>query len=119
LGVEETGVEQPFDVLSGEVTGFAVRYRHPRSNAWEEKWEEKNMVPAAIEYTITFGGNDPRVTAVTAVRQIELPAAAYTVNSGGAAPSEQQRSGRVLRRDVAPVSGSSGRGGSDIPGVIQ
>jgi prepilin-type N-terminal cleavage/methylation domain-containing protein len=102
LAVEDPGTETPFDVLSADVTGLSIRYRNPRTQAWEEKWEQKALLPAAIEYTITFGGADERTTAVTAIRQVDLPTAAYTMSTGGAAPGETTRGGRVLRRDVPP-----------------
>ena len=80
--------EMPPHILSADVSGFAIRYRHPQSGEWVDKWEEKSLVPSTVEFTVTFGGADPQIPAVVATRVVGLPTASYVAQTGGAGPAE-------------------------------
>jgi len=109
LGPEEDDRE-PAAVLSAEVTGLQIRYWHPRQNAWQDKWEEKSLIPSIIEFTVTFADADSRSAGVSVTRQVELPTALYSMQTSGAAPSEGATSSstRGRRRDS---------GGNDNPTI--
>ncbi len=78
-------------VLSADVCGFAVRYRDPRSGGWAETWEEPQLIPAAIEYTVAFGANDGRTPPVIVTRAVDLPIAQYTLQKMGEAMSQETK----------------------------
>lgn len=92
-------------VLSAAVTGFTIRYRHPQSGAWQDAWSERNLLPAAIEYTITFtAGTGPQAVATTATRLVELPLATYVMKTGGlGATTKPTPGGRGGGRPAGPV----------------
>jgi hypothetical protein len=71
----DSTTEAELHVLSADVTGFAVRYRHPQDGDWRDTWEERDVMPAAIEYTIAFGGADGRTEPLLVTRAIDLPTA--------------------------------------------
>jgi general secretion pathway protein J len=102
---EETKEPGPPRVLSAEVTGFTVRYRHPQTGAWQNEWSERNLLPAGIEYTITFAaGSGPQAVATTATRLVEVPLATYVVKTGGlSATTKPTASGRSGGRSTGPV----------------
>ncbi|HTS16731.1 MAG TPA: prepilin-type N-terminal cleavage/methylation domain-containing protein [Verrucomicrobiae bacterium] len=70
-------------VISMDVSGFNVRYRDPRDGNWSDTWEEEQMPPSAVEYTIAFGERDGRTPPVVVTRAVEIPVAA-TIAGGGA-----------------------------------
>jgi type II secretion system protein J len=121
LGISNTPaleIEQAPDplihILSMEVCGFGVRYRDPRSLSWVDTWEEANLIPSAIEYTVAFGANDGRTPPVVVTRTIELPAARYAMSAAGQgdfAPSDTTNS--VSRRDIDLAT--PGAGGGEAP----
>jgi type II secretion system protein J len=121
LGISNTPalqVEQAPDpvihILSMEVCGFGVRYRDPRSMSWTDKWEEGNLIPSAVEYTVAFGANDGRTPPVIVTRTVELPAARFALMAAGQgdfAPRDTTNS--VNRRDIDLTSPGSGSGGGD------
>jgi len=80
----DEGAEAPvWHVLSAEVCGFGVRLRDPRDGTMVDKWDESNLLPSAIEYTVGFGANDGRTPPVVVTRTIELPIAQYALQQLG------------------------------------
>jgi general secretion pathway protein J len=77
LNGDNTDIEPVTHVLSADVTGFAVRYRHPKDGTWEEAWDETALAPSAIEYTVAFGGADKKSKPTIVTTAVELPAAEY------------------------------------------
>lgn len=119
LGISNAPALEPEDapagvthVLSAAVCGFGVRYRDPRNGTWTEKWEEDNLIPGAIEYTVAFGLNDGRTPPVVVTRAIELPAAQFALQALGEAYSQQDTTNTVTRGDI-DLSGASGGGGGE------
>jgi prepilin-type N-terminal cleavage/methylation domain-containing protein len=103
LPATETGTTEagPSRVLSADVSGFTVRYRHPQSGAWQDQWEEVNLVPGALEFTVTFGGADARTPAITVVRQVEVPVAVALLKGAGETSTSGMRlPPRVLTREA-------------------
>ena len=90
----------PPRIISRDVCGFAVRYRHPRDNSMKESWEEPNLVPAAIEYTVAFGANDGRTPPIIVTRSVDLPVAPYALQLLGQALSQANTTNTVQRRDI-------------------
>ena len=76
-------------VLSMDVSGFSVRYLDPRDNTWYEKWEETNLIPSAMAFTVVFGQQGDRLPPVTVTRSIDLPVAAFIAQGAGVAPNAQ------------------------------
>ncbi|MCG3149250.1 MAG: hypothetical protein PCFJNLEI_02710 [Verrucomicrobiae bacterium] len=91
---------EPWHVLSWDVSGFAVRLRHPREATMKETWDEPNLPPSAIEYTIAFGVNDGRVPPVVVTRTIETPVAQYAMQLLGLATTQRNTTNTVSRRDI-------------------
>lgn len=84
--------------LSAEVSGFAVRLRHPRDGTMKDRWDEPNLPPSAIEYTIAFGRNDGRTPPVVVTRTFELPVAQSVLQSMGQVLSQKNTTNTVTRR---------------------
>jgi type II secretion system protein J len=97
-------------MLSAAVCGFGVRYRDPRNGTWAEKWEEANLIPSAIEYTIAFGANDGRTPPVVATRTVDLPIAQFALQALGEALSQQNTTNTVTRRDIDTIPSGSDKG---------
>ena len=108
LGIANAAALEPLDnapglvwhTLSADVCGFGVRFRDPRDGSMVDKWDESNLLPAAIEYTIGFGANDKRTPPVVVTRTIELPIAAYALQQLGQALSQSDTTNTVTKRDI-------------------
>ena len=99
--VPERAPDPVTHILSANVCGFAVRYRDPRSVSWVDQWEEGNLIPSAIEYTVAFGVNDGRTPPVVVTRTVELPAAQYAMQATGQGGfSTSDTTNTVTRRDI-------------------
>jgi prepilin-type N-terminal cleavage/methylation domain-containing protein len=97
--------ESPSHVLCSDVSGFAVRYRDPRSGSMEEKWDEDTLPPSAIEYTVAFGANDGRTPPVIMTRTFELPVAQFALQAQGQALNQQDTTNTVSRREIDLTTG--------------
>jgi prepilin-type N-terminal cleavage/methylation domain-containing protein len=80
---EQTPPDEPH-VLSADVNSFQVRYFDLRSAAWVDAWEEQSITPGAIEFTVTFRPGKAGTPAVSVTREVELPAAQFALERGGA-----------------------------------
>jgi prepilin-type N-terminal cleavage/methylation domain-containing protein len=96
-------------VLCSDVSGFAVRYRNARTGSMEDKWEENNFPPSAVEYTVAFGANDGRTPPVVVTRTIELPIAQFVMQSQGQAMNNQNTTNTVIRQDIPLATGGKTR----------
>jgi len=109
LGIANSAALEPADnapglvwhALSADVCGFAVRFRDPRDGSMVDKWDESNLLPAAIEYTIGFGANDGRTPPVVVTRTIELPIAAYALQQLGQALSQSDTTNTVTTQPIS------------------
>jgi hypothetical protein len=72
---DQSGEQPQAHVISMDVSGFYVRYRDPRDGSWNDKWEEANLPPAAIEYTVVFGQQGDQVRPVVVTRAVDIPVA--------------------------------------------
>ena len=78
LGVsDDSKKELQAHVISMDVSGFFVRYLDPRDGGWYDKWEDANVVPSAMEFTVVFGQPGDQIPAVTVTRAIDLPVADF------------------------------------------
>ena len=93
-------------VLSADVSGFAIRYRDPRTGQWQEEWDEAGLIPSAIEYTIAFGGLDGRTPPIIMTRAVDLPIAQFVMQNRGEALAQQDTATEVRRRDDINLSGT-------------
>ena len=118
VSLDETNITVALQahVLSMDVSGFYVRYLDPRDNAWYDKWEENNIIPLAMEFTVVFGEQGDRLPPVVVTRAVDLPVAPFIAQTGGVAvPSGLP--GEVQRQDTNTLAGSrsSGTGQSSPP----
>jgi prepilin-type N-terminal cleavage/methylation domain-containing protein len=112
LGTEANNEELQQRVLCMDVTGFGVRYRDPRNGVWQEKWEEDGVLPSAVEYTVAFGGADPRTPPIVVTRAIEIPAAEFAMQSRGQTVGQQGSSTNGVRQREVGVQGGGTVGGT-------
>ena len=98
--------EGPLHALSADVSGFAIRYRDPRTGVWQDRWEEAALIPSAIEYTIAFGGLDGRTPPIIMTRAVDLPIAQFVMQNRGEALAQQDTATEVRRRDDINLSGT-------------
>jgi prepilin-type N-terminal cleavage/methylation domain-containing protein len=92
-------------VLSTDVSGFYVRYLNPRSNSWDDRWEDANVIPLAMEFTVVFGQQGDRLPPVVVTRAIDLPVAPFVSESGGI-PITEGSPGEVQRQDPDSLAAS-------------
>ena len=104
LAPSEDAPESVWHVLSADVCGFGVRFRDPRDGSMVDKWDESNLVPSAIEYTIGFGANDGRTPPVVVTRTVELPIAPYALQQLGQAMAQGDTTNTVGHREIDLVS---------------
>ncbi len=87
--------------VSTDVVGFQVRYRHPTDGAWHDRWDEEELVPLALEFTIAFRAEDPSAPPLVVTRAVEMPAAAFAALAQGQMITGSVRStNSVVRRAV-------------------
>lgn len=98
-------------VLSADVCGFAVRFRDPRDGSWKDKWEEQNLMPSALEYTLGFGANDGRTPPAIVTRCVELPTAQYVLLLLGQSVSNGDTTNTTTRQDIPLATTESESGG--------
>ena len=98
-------------VLSMDVSGFSVRYLDPRDNAWYDKWEDNNMPPLAMEFTVMFGRQGDRLPPVVVTRAIDIPVAAFIAQNVGVTMS----SGPVdpIQKQPVPAAGTQKSSGGE------
>ena len=104
LQPDEGTPESVWHVLSADVCGFGVRFRNPRDGSWVDKWDEANLIPSAIEYTVAFGANDGRTPPVVVTRAIELPIAAYALQQLGQPLAQGDSTNTVSKQDIPLTS---------------
>ena len=88
-----------------DVSGFYVRYLDPRDSAWYDKWEETDIIPLAMEFTVMFGQQGDRLPPVVVTRAVDIPVAAFIAQNAGIPINEQSSTNEVLK----PVLDSRGR----------
>ena len=98
LQVDGGAPETVWHVLSMDVCGFGVRFRSPRDGSWADKWDESNLLPGAIEYTVEFGANDGRTPPVVVTLAIELPIAPYVLQQLGQTTAQGSTTNTVTTR---------------------
>jgi len=96
----DSTTEAELHMLSADVTGFSVRYRHPQEGDWRDTWEERDVMPAAIEYTIAFGGTDGRTEPLLVTRALDLPTAEGSLLTAGEF-AKQNTTNQVLQQNIA------------------
>jgi prepilin-type N-terminal cleavage/methylation domain-containing protein len=82
-------------VVSMDVSGFFVRYLDPRDGTWSDKWEEPDIPPLAMEYTVVFGHQGDRLPPAVVTRAVDIPVATFIVGGNGLNSTNQ-----VQRQDV-------------------
>jgi len=87
-------------VLCADVRGFQVRYRHPSNQSWQEKWDDSDLVPAAMEFTVAFGGTDGRTPPVVMTRAVDIPVAQFSLATRGLPMNQQSTTNQIERRDI-------------------
>jgi prepilin-type N-terminal cleavage/methylation domain-containing protein len=100
-------------VISMDVSGFFVRYLDPRDGAWYDKWEDVNVIPSAIEFTVVFGQPGDHIPPVTVTRAIDLPVADFIAHGTNpmlpplSSTNEVPRGGRQAQgqQGAAPAGG--------------
>jgi general secretion pathway protein J len=99
LAIDDPKESRTPRVLSTEVCAFSVRFRDPRDGSWVEQWDETEIMPNAIEFTVGFGDAEGPVPPVVVTQAVELPVADYAMRSVSQA-SAQSGTNSVARRQV-------------------
>ena len=112
LEPEGASVQSETHVLSADVRGFQVWYRDPRSEAWNDKWEDGDSLPLSISFTVAFVGNDPQAQPVIVTRAVDIPAAAFAMQTHGEPLAVQSNTNQVPQREInlLPPPGAGGMG---------
>lgn len=92
-------------VVSMDVSSFLVRYLDPRDGDWYDKWEEPNLIPSAMEFTVTFGKPGDQLPPVTVTRAVDLPVADFIAHSSNPGLPQLSSTNEVQRR-AGDISGS-------------
>jgi prepilin-type N-terminal cleavage/methylation domain-containing protein len=116
LGVtDDSKQEVQAHVISMDVSGFFVRYLDPRDGGWYEKWEDANIIPSAMEFTIVFGQPGGQIPPVTVTRAIDLPVADFIAHGANALLPPLSSTNEVQRR-TADSLGLPNNNGGQSPG---
>lgn len=102
-----------FHVLSADVCGFAVRYRNGRTAEWQDEWDDVEIPPSAIEFTVGFGKNDGRTPAIVVTRGVELPTAEYALLQLGQTLGKNNTTNTVGSREITLTPGQTPDAGGD------
>ncbi len=89
--------------VSTDVVGFKVRYRDPSDGAWHDRWDEEELVPLALEFTVAFRPEDPTAPPLVVTRAVAMPAAAFAAQAQGQAVSSLTTTNTVTRQDIDQV----------------
>ncbi len=100
-------------VVSMDVSGFFVRYLDPRNGDWVEKWEDPNIIPSAMEFTVVFGQPGDRIPPVTVTRAVDLPVADFINHGANPGLPQLSSTNEVQRRN--DISGASSTSGGQQP----
>jgi prepilin-type N-terminal cleavage/methylation domain-containing protein len=127
LGVtEDSKQEVQAHVISMDVSGFFVRYLDPRDGAWYEKWEDANLIPSAMEFTVVFGQPGDQIPPVTVTRAIDLPVADFVAHGSIPGLPQLSSTNEVQRRDADSLGlpnnnggQSQGQQGAPLPGGMR
>ncbi len=118
LGVtDDSKQEVQAHVVSMDVSGFFVRYLDPRDGGWYDKWQDANVIPSAMEFTVVFGQPGDQIPPVTVTRAIDLPIADFIAHGANALLPPLSSTNEVQRRD-GDTSGSSTNNGGQPGGSI-
>jgi general secretion pathway protein J len=110
---DDTSEQLQAHVVSMDVSGFFVRYLDPRDGSWSEKWDEPNIPPLAMEYTVVFGHQGDRLPPVVVTRAVDIPVALFISQGTGIGGSENSTN-QVQRRDI-DTSTLTGNTGAQVP----
>lgn len=113
LEVDDDDSGPVWRVLSAEVCGFAARFRDPRNGTWVDKWEEANLLPSAIEYTVAFGTPTSRQPPIIVTRGIEVPVAQYALQLLGQRVTQQNTEHEVRQQADIKIVDPPGGGGDE------
>jgi general secretion pathway protein J len=102
-------------VLSMDVSGFFVRYLDPRDGGWYDKWEDANVLPAAMEFTVVFGQSGDKIPSVTVTRAIDLPIADFIAHGSNPALAPLSSTNEVPKGGGQPP----GQHGAPVPGGMR
>src|ERR1035441_5356496 len=110
-------------VISMDVSGFFVRYLDPRDGAWYDKWEDVNVIPAAMEFTVVFGQPGDQIPLVTVTRAIDLPVADFIAHGSNPmlSPLSSTNDTRHPSADSLGLSNNNGgpQQGAPLPGGMR
>jgi general secretion pathway protein J len=112
-------------VVSMDVSGFFVRYLDPSNGDWSEKWEDPNVIPSAIEFTVVFGQPGDQIPPVTVTRAIDLPVADFINHGSNPGLPQLSSTNEVQRRsDISGAQNTSGgqqpsQQGAPLPGGMR
>jgi hypothetical protein len=94
-----------------DVSGFSVRYLDPRDGAWYDKWEDANVIPAAMEFTVVFGQPGDQIPPVTVTRAIDLPVADFIAHGANPMLPPLSSTNEVQRRSLDSLGLPNNKGG--------
>ncbi len=100
LADPEKEQEVQWHVLSADVIGFGVQYRNPRDSTWQDRWEEGQLIPSAMMFTVAFRGNDRDMPPLVVTRAVELAGAELALESMGEAINRQNTTNTVTQREI-------------------
>jgi prepilin-type N-terminal cleavage/methylation domain-containing protein len=104
-------------VVSMDVSGFFVRYLDPRDGDWYDKWEDANIIPSAMEFTVTFGKPGDQIPPVTVTRAIDLPVADFIAHSSNPGLAPLSSTNEVPRGGGQPQGQQGTPGTSSLGGM--
>lgn len=100
LEPSDASSEDQIHVLSANVCGFQVRYRDPQDDSWKDKWEDTHVIPAAIEFTVAFGGTDGQTPPVVVTRAVDVPVARFAMQTQGLQMDQQSTTNQIQQRSI-------------------
>jgi len=103
-------------VLSYNVCGLQIRYRDPRDAGFKDKWEDPDVIPSGIEFTVAFCSTDRQSPPVIVTRTVDIPTAQFAMQSKGVWMNQQTSTNEVQQRDINLLEpGQPSSQGADLP----
>ncbi len=107
LQADNSSYQNQIRVLSYNVCGLQIGYRDPRDATFKDKWDDADVIPEAIQYTLAFCTTDRQGPAVSVTRAVDIPIAKYAMQAKGVWINNQTSTNQVQQQPITPVDAQS------------
>ena len=103
LQASSSSYQNHIRVLSYNVCGLQMMYRDPRDATFKDKWDDADVIPEAIQFSIAFCTTDRQGPAVSVTRAVDIPIAQYAMQAKGVWMNNQTSTNHIEQEMVTPL----------------